>query len=167
MKSVDAGAFPEAEHDHKLCVKAALARAGILCRDRGARLTALRRRVLELVWSGHRPLGAYEILDILRLERASAAPPTVYRALDFLLDLGLVHRIESMNAYVGCCSPETNHGGQFLICGACGSAAELTDKRIDEAIGQSAAEIGFSVVRRTIEVEGLCPHCLKTEGVNG
>ncbi|MEE9317004.1 MAG: Fur family transcriptional regulator [Rhodospirillales bacterium] len=154
-------AFLETGHDHSHCLEEALDRAAELCGKRGVRLTALRRRVLELVWAGHKPLGAYEILGILKGERQGAAPPTVYRALDFLLQQGLVHRIESLNSYVGCPEPDSAkpHGGQFLICRSCGSAAELNDSSIDEAIRKSAAKAGFAVVRPMIEVEGLCPYC--------
>ena len=147
------------EHDHRRCFEDALARAEALCGRRGARLTALRRRVLEVVWQGHRPLGAYDILETLRAEQAAAAPPTVYRALDFLLGHGLVHRIESLNSFVGCSDPGSSHGGQFLICRTCGTAAELNDPRIALAIEDSASESGFHVHHPTIEVSGLCPNC--------
>ncbi|MDP6788456.1 MAG: Fur family transcriptional regulator [Rhodospirillales bacterium] len=136
-----------------------MARAVALCRRRGARLTAIRRRVLEVVWQGHRPLGAYEILETLRADHAGAAPPTVYRALEFLLGHGLVHRIESLNAFVGCSEPGPSHGGQFLLCRTCGTAAELNDPRIVLAIEDSALESGFHVHHPTIEVSGLCPNC--------
>ena len=86
-------------------------------------------------------------------------PPTVYRALAFLLQQGLVHRIENRNAFVGCCLPETPHDGQFLICLVCGLAAELNDVRIDTAIRNGAASAGFAVAHGAIQVEGLCPHC--------
>lgn len=147
------------DHDHDRCQGDALDRAAALCETRGVRLTPLRRRVLELVWSSHRPIGAYEILDTLRGERQGAAPPTVYRALDFLLEQGLVHRVSSLNGFVGCMTPEAPHAVQFLICRSCGQAAELSDPRIDDAIRDSAAKAGFVAGRRTIEVEGLCPHC--------
>ena len=94
-----------------------------LCAERGVRLTALRSLVLELILQSHQPVGAYELLDILKNERRNAQPPTVYRALNFLLDLGLIHRIESLNAYVGCDAPHTNHYAQFLICNGFGAAA--------------------------------------------
>lgn len=152
-------AFLDVGHDHDHCLEGALGRAAALCGERGVRLTPLRRRVLELIWSGHKPLGAYEILDILRTERQGSAPPTVYRALDFLLQNGLVHRIESLNSFVGCPNPDSHHGGQFLICRSCGMAGELNDSRIDDAIRKSAAKAGFAVGRRTVEIEGLCPHC--------
>jgi Fur family transcriptional regulator, zinc uptake regulator len=146
-------------HDHRNCLRGALDRAAALCRDRGVRLTPIRRRVLELVWGGHRPLGAYDILEALQAERSGAAPPTVYRALDFLREQGLVHRIESRNSFVGCPDPNTPHGGQFLICHTCGQAAELNDSTIDDAIRSSAARAGFAIARRTIEIEGECPNC--------
>jgi Fur family zinc uptake transcriptional regulator len=157
--AVDAAAFLDRGHDHAHCLEDALDRAAQVCRTRGVRLTPLRRRVLELVWSGHKPLGAYEILDVLRAERSGAAPPTVYRALDFLREHGLVHRIESRNSFVGCADPVTPHAGQFLICRSCGLAAELNDQAIDAAIRKSAAKAGFAIGRRTVEIEGVCPNC--------
>ena len=151
--------FMGSGHDHSHCLNEALDRAAALCTKRGVRLTTLRRRVLELVWGGHRPLGAYDILDTLKAERRGAAPPTVYRALDFLLAHGLVHRIESQNSFVGCPDPDKPHGGQFLICRTCGMAAELNDSGVDQAIRKSAKKAGFSVGHPIIEIQGLCPHC--------
>ena len=161
------GCFPGEGHDHGNCVDEALDRAEEVCRQSGARLTALRRRVLERVWAGHKPVGAYDILDALRDERRKAAPPTVYRALEFLMEHRLVHRIESLNAFVGCCAPGTSHAGQFLICNCCGSAVELDDARIGAAIADSADKAGFTVERRIVEVEGICPHCRAREADRG
>jgi len=155
------GLFHADAHDHAACVGDALDRAAALCEQRGARLTELRRQVLELVWRGHAPVGAYEILGALQDGQRGAAPPTVYRALDFLMEQGLVHRIESLNAYVGCSRPERDHVSQFLICKQCGSAAELDDASIAESVMRRAKELGFSVERQTIEVRGLCPACQK------
>ena len=101
-------------------------------------------------------------LASLRAERVGAAPPPVYRTLDFLRQQGLVHRIESLNAFVGCPDPDTPHGGQFLICRDCGLAAELNDAAVDLAIRKSAAAAGFAAGRKIIEIEGLCPHCRYT-----
>lgn len=151
--------FPGRDHDHRRCIEEALSEAGARCAERGARLTPLRRRVLEIVWQSHRPLGAYAILEVLGGEGRSAAPPTVYRALDFLLENGLVHRIASLNAFVGCRRPGHAGGGQFLICQRCGNAAELNDDGVERAIGRSAASTGFEVERHTVEVAGLCPEC--------
>src|SRR5690242_10586102 len=147
-------------HDHGHCIDAALARADQLCAGRGARLTSLRRRVLELVWTSHRPRGAYAILeDLAGAVGKRAAPLTVYRALDFLVEQGLVHRIESLNAYVGCPSPGESHSGQFLVCERCGDATELNDPRVAAAIADSARDLGFLVARPTVEIQGVCPQC--------
>ena len=156
--------FPSAGHDHGDCVSEAVHMAERVCAERGARLTKLRRRVFELVWSSHAPMGAYELLRLLAQEREGAAPPTVYRALDFLREHGLIHRIESLNAFVGCCAPDRAHAGQFLICSGCGAAAEIDDPRVNAAIERRAGEMGFAVRRKTIEVEGLCPPCRDRAG---
>jgi Fur family zinc uptake transcriptional regulator len=153
-------AFPDPRHDHDECVDRALAEAEALCAARGERLTSLRRRVLELVWAGHRPVGAYAILERMR-ERGGRkpAPPTVYRALDFLRAQGLVHRIESLNAFVGCDRPERPHAVQFMICRACRISVELHDEGIAAAIGAAARAAGFSLQDRVVELAGLCRDC--------
>jgi Fur family zinc uptake transcriptional regulator len=151
--------FPRIRHCHAECRAAALARAERACARRGARFTRLRRRVLELVWDGHGPVKAYEILARLRRGPRPAAPPTVYRALEFLQREGLVHRIESLNAYVGCGSPGHAGGVQFLICRACGAAAELADRGICVRLGRRASELDFVVDAQTIEIHGLCASC--------
>lgn len=147
-------------HDHSRCVASALAEAESLCAKQGTRLTALRKRVLELVWASHKPLGAYDILAVLSEEDGRrAAPPTVYRALDFLLENGLVHRIASLNAFIGCIHPGELHQGQFLICKACHAAIELELPSISEAIASGARAVGFAVENQTVEVVGLCAGC--------
>ncbi|MEE8533577.1 MAG: Fur family transcriptional regulator [Alphaproteobacteria bacterium] len=156
--------FAGADHDHGRCIAAALDAAARLCGRRGARLTVLRRRVLELVWRSHAPTGAYAILETLHRDGRRAAPPTVYRALDFLLGQGLIHRIESLNAFVGCRDPDTPHAGQFLICNGCGTAAELDDRRIGAALSESASDAGFRLERQTVELRGLCPSCQEEPG---
>ena len=158
------GAFAPPGHDHKACIDEALDEAAALCRKRGTRLTGTRQRILELVWAGHRPVGAYELLATLGRDGRPAAPPTVYRALDFLVAQGLVHRIESLNAFVGCPAPGRPHRGQFLICRACGASAELSDRRVERAIRRNAEEAGFSVEQSTVEILGLCPQCAEGHG---
>ncbi len=151
--------FGRRKHDHGRCIERALGRAEKICAKSGARLTPIRRRVLEIVWRSHVPVGAYDILRHLDADVPGAMPPTVYRALDFLRNQGLVHRIESLNAYIGCCDPGAPHTGQFLICRDCGLAMELRDPVVNAAIGARAAEIGFAVEQETVEVSGLCPDC--------
>ena len=151
------------EHDHESCVTNAVAVATELCQRRGVRLTALRQRVLELVWHSHAPIGAYDILDRLRVEDGRlAAPPTVYRALEFLMEQKLIHRIESLNAFVGCIDPRRPHSAQYLICRDCGTVTELEDRAVAEAIAGQAARQGFSIDRQTVEVHGLCGHCARS-----
>jgi len=151
--------FPSAHHDHHACVADALAIAEAECARRGARLTEVRRRVLELVWNSHQPVGAYALLEALGREGFPAAPPTVYRALEFLRAHGLVHRIERLDAFIGCVRPGAPHAGQFLLCAGCGAAAELDDPAIDRAVAAGAARLGFTVRRQTVEIEGLCSAC--------
>ena len=151
--------FSSAPHDHQDCVREAMAAAEASCQRRGARLTAVCRRVLELVWASHDPVGAYGLLDRLAAEGVKAVPPTVYRALDFLLEHGLVHRLERLNAYVGCSHSEGPHAAQFLICADCRRVVELDDPTIGQALAASAARRGFTISKQTVEVEGLCAAC--------
>lgn len=153
--------FSPVPHDHQHCIDTALDEAAGLCTRRGVRLTPLRRRVLELIWDNHQATGAYAILDALREGNHKAAPPTVYRALEFLSAHGLIHRIESQNAYIGCVRPDHEHTGQFLICESCGATAELHDENIADAVDRGAIKAGFRALRQTVEVTGLCPDCGK------
>jgi Fur family transcriptional regulator, zinc uptake regulator len=139
--------------------KAVLDRADALCRARGVRLTAQRRRVLAILCASARPLGAYEILDAMREGSRTLAPPTVYRALDFLLEQGLVHKLESLHAFVGCNHPEHPHSSQFLICNSCGEVTELEDEAIAHSLGCAASMSGFQPQRRVVEVIGTCAGC--------
>jgi Fur family zinc uptake transcriptional regulator len=156
---ISATAFPAHEHNHAACIADALDAAEQHCGQQGLRFTPLRRQVLEIVWSRHAPIGAYEILEELRSESRAAAPPTVYRSLEFLVEHGFVHKIESLNAFVGCDRPGGDHVGQFLICGSCQQVGELDDPDIAKLIVKKAKTIGFAVSHQTIEVRGLCCNC--------
>lgn len=133
--------------------------AEALCRQRGARLTAQRRQVLDIVLRAQRPVGAYEILEALRAELPAAAPPTVYRALEFLMQQGLVHRLETLHAFVGCVHPDEPHAGQFLICKACGAVRELEDPMVSRSVQAAAAATGFESERPVVEISGRCARC--------
>jgi Fur family zinc uptake transcriptional regulator len=146
-------------HDHRRCVQAALKEATRVCQERKGRLTPQRQRVLELIWNSHKPVGAYAVLEQLRGEGYNGAPPTVYRALEFLLEFGLIHRIESLNAYIGCTHPGAEHSTQFLICSHCQKVAELDDPKVNRAIISTATRLGFSAVNPVIEIRGLCSEC--------
>lgn len=155
--------FPPAGHNHAACVRDALERAASLCAERGTRLTELRRRVLELVLDRHVPVGAYDLLERLAAERGRVAPPTVYRALDFLVSQGLVHRVDSRNAFVGCARADGPHRACFLLCRDCGAAAELVDPALEEALAAIALRSGFEVTRQVVEIEGVCAGCRRQE----
>ena len=131
-----------------------------LCATRGERLTRPRERVLELLLQASGPLKAYDLLAGIAGGAGKAGPPTVYRALDFLAAQGLVHRIESLNAFIGCVSPKAPHSSQFLLCTGCGTATEIADPGIQTALGAAAKRVGFRPGHVTIEVKGLCRHCL-------
>lgn len=130
------------------------------CLQRGVRFTPIRRRVLEMIASNRGGLKAYDLLDKLAVEHTAARPPTVYRALDFLIEQGLVHRIESLNAYVACPCPEHAHGFQLLICRHCGRVEELHLDEVNAQLSEHARDQGFRVERQTIELLGACETCL-------
>lgn len=143
--------------------EAVLDRASAACGARGAQLTPLRRTVLGLVQQSPTPIGAYALLDQLKGDRGAAAPPTVYRALDFLLAQRLVHRLEKLNAFVAChvheCGSDHEHAAQFLICDRCGAVTELEEPAITRAVEAAAGRAGFHATRATVEVEGTCARC--------
>jgi Fur family zinc uptake transcriptional regulator len=151
--------FPKRGHDHKACGSHAMREAEDICRSRGVRLTDLRRQVLEAVWQDHAPLGAYDILAKLNESGERNAPMAVYRALDFLMDQGLVHRLNSLNAFIGCRHPGHQHSGQFLICTRCNTVAEITSDVVSKAVARAASARGFKPTSEMVEVTGLCPHC--------
>lgn len=147
-------------HNHSRCIHSALRYAQRLCQERGVRLTALRTQVLEMIWQSHKPLGAYSLIGMLSDKHQKVvAPPTIYRALDFLLQQGLVHRIDSLNAYIGCDAQSPHCQKHFLICQQCHTTVELNDPQLESAITAAAAASGFVIREESLEVTGLCPNC--------
>ena len=146
--------------------EALLERAATLCDGRNVRLTDLRRQVLGLILESGAPAGAYDLLDQLKATRLGAAPPTVYRALDFLLEQRLIHKLESLSAFVGCIAPDEqshdhdhDHAAQFLICRKCGKVTEIEDHDLSHALQDAAKRFGFTLGKATIEAEGQCAAC--------
>lgn len=146
-------------HDHALCIEEALEQAKRVCEKGGERFTDLRRQVFELVWAEHKPVKAYDLLSELASKRNGVAPPTVYRTLDFLQSLGLVHKLESLNAYLGCSHPEDEHQGHFLICENCEEVRELEPGSFSQSIAQVEKEQDFRIKHMTIELFGVCSKC--------
>ncbi len=146
-------------HDHALCIEEALEQARRVCEKGGERFTDLRRQVFEIVWAGHKPVKAYDLLSELASKRSGVAPPTVYRTLDFLQSLGLVHKLESLNAYLGCSHPEDEHQGQFLICESCEEVRELEFASFSDSIAQVEKAQDFRIKHMTVEFFGVCSKC--------
>src|SRR5215468_10244444 len=160
-----AAVFPTPDHDHARCSADALAHAEALCVKRGERLTPMRRQVLEVLAASHKPLGAYEIIDLVAARGPSPASPrpapiTIYRALDFLTAQGFVHRIESRNAFLACIN---NHASDapvvFLICEHCGKVGEAPSAAVAESLNAAAKSAGFTPKAPVIEITGVCAHC--------
>jgi Fur family transcriptional regulator, zinc uptake regulator len=145
------------------CKVAAAARDELdaICRERGGRLTKQRRSVLAVLTAAARPLTAYELLDLLKPEDASATPASTYRSLEFLVGVGLAHRLETKRSFVACRHPEHQHVVQFLICRTCGTVVEAEDRQIARAADDLGKRHGFALDQRTVELTGLCGTCRK------
>ncbi len=141
-------------------LEARLGAVAMQCEQDGSRFTGLRRDVLGLVLEADGPVGAYGLLDRLRLSRAGAAPPTVYRALSFLLAKGLIHRVERLNAFVACTAAHRHETpAHLLICRACGQVTEIGDGPLSDQLTSSAEAAGFTTLAATVELEGICRRC--------
>ncbi len=138
-------------------LQTALDRAERRCVETGERLTAPRRRVLELLLQAGQPIKAYDLIAAFGADGEAAKPPTVYRALDFLERSGMAHRIASISAYVACARDEGAHAAAFLICDCCGDTREIETGALD--LTESATSRGYVLDRVTIEAHGRCPAC--------
>ena len=159
-KSSAHAVFPRPDNDHRRCASDAIAHAEALCAARKERLTPLRRRVLEALLASHQPLGAYELIDRLAVRGQRPAPITVYRALDFLREQELVHRIESRNAFIACVHDhESSDPVVFLICEKCGAVGEAASAAVADTIKNASRAVGFVPKTPVIEISGICAHC--------
>jgi len=144
-------------------VRARLDVAESVCAQRGHRLTPIRRKVLELLLRHGRSLKAYELLDAMRAVHPGAAPPTVYRALDFLLAEGLIHRLDAVNAWAACCDAEGERHDLLVVCTRCGSIAEISDPELSRQLAARAAEVGYVPATHEIEIRARCAQCQSTQ----
>jgi Fur family transcriptional regulator, zinc uptake regulator len=150
-------------HPHR-AIEARLDEAAQDCARNGVQLTKLRRQVLALVLDSDGPATAYQLLDRLKQTHKGAAPPTVYRALDFLLEQGLVHKLTRINAFIPCAeSGHHHHAVQFLICRNCGTVAEIEDQAVDKALAHAAERAGFHPAHAVVELDGTCAACGEAE----
>lgn len=146
-------------HDHADCRRRAMDEAERQIAGRGLRLTEIRRQVLEILLESHSALGAYDVLARLNTGGRGAQPPIAYRALDFLVENGFAHRIESLNAFVACACPEDAHRPAFLICRGCRKVAETPCTPMRQAMSPEAKALGFRIDDVTVEAQGLCAGC--------
>ncbi len=152
--------FPAPGHDHDRCASDAIVHAEAICAARKERLTPMRRQVLEALLASHAPLGAYELIERLGEEGNRPAPITIYRALDFLREQGLVHRIESRNAFIACVhNHDSGDPVVFLICERCGAVGEAASAAVAATIKSASRAAGFTPKTPVIEISGICAHC--------
>lgn len=144
-------------------VAAQLDTAHALCESRGRRLTPIRRKVLEILLQQGRSVKAYELLELIRDVQAGAAPPTVYRALDFLVEEGLVHRLDAINAWTACHDAGGRPHDLLVVCTTCGSVAELSDPALTRRLADKVAKAGFRLSGHETELRGVCRACNQTE----
>lgn len=159
-KSSARAVFPAPDHDHSQCSSDAIAHAEAICAARSQRLTPIRRRVLEALLASHQPLGAYDLIERLSSRGERPAPITIYRALDFLRENALVHRIESRNAFIACAhNHDSGDPVVFLICERCGAVGEAAGQAVAETIKTASRAAGFTPKSPVIEISGVCSHC--------
>lgn len=146
-------------HDHSHCTDNGIARAEAILAKSKQRLTPVRRETLKILLAEHRALGAYDVLQRLGAAGFGSQPPVAYRALEFLVEHGLAHKVRRLNAFAACMHPETDHAPVFLICRGCNALAETAAEPVRAALNDAAAAVGFTVERTSIEAQGLCPAC--------
>jgi len=152
-------------HDHAHCIETALAQAERVVLARGLRLTPVRRRTLEILLERHGAMGAYDVLERLAEDGFGHQPPVAYRALEFLVENGLAHRIRRINAFAACAHPGEDHHAAFLICRGCNAVAEIPAARLRHALEAGALAADFSIEKVSLEASGLCPKCREAEAV--
>jgi Fur family zinc uptake transcriptional regulator len=160
--SMESQLFPAPGHDHQVCIDQAVARARRICEARGIRLTALREAVLRVLTGSHKPLGAYEVIGRMNLQGRRLAPISVYRIIDVLVEAGVVHRLESRNAYFACLSRHQDDRSMVvLLCNSCNRVAEAEAPDAWRAINAITQKTGFTALATVLEVQGLCADCRK------
>lgn len=147
------------KHNHKQCVSTALATAEQVCLQRGVQLTPIRYQILELIWESHKAVKAYDLLERIKPLQMAAKPPTIYRALEFLSEQGLIHRVESLNAFIGCRCSNAPHEQLLLICKHCQEVEERTAPQVMQVLADEFKEAGFTAHSKAIEIHGLCSRC--------
>ena len=159
MSEIKTASMASDGHDHQACTTEAIKTAENHCIEHKLKFTPIRRKVLEILLEEHRAIGAYAILEKLRLDGFSSQPPVAYRALDFLVEHGFAHKIERLNAFVACSHPGATHRPAFMICRQCDSVAETESEASDSELSKIAKSSGFKIEQTVIEAEGVCHIC--------
>ena len=146
--------------NHKISIDEALKKAEIICNKKGVKLTKLRKKVLTLILKNHGYVKAYDLLNDLKKNDTSAKPPTVYRSLDFLMEHGFIHKIQSLNAFVGCSHPDEHEDCYFLICKECKNIEECCSNKVKKVLTSTSGKNNFSPNQVTLEITGICQDCL-------
>tara|TARA_Y100000992_G_C21040222_1_gene384562 strand:- start:15 stop:470 length:456 start_codon:yes stop_codon:yes gene_type:complete len=145
--------------NHKININEALKKAENICNKKGVNLTKLRQKVLTLILKNHGYVKAYDLLNDLKKSDASAKPPTVYRSLDFLMEHGFIHKIQSLNAFVGCSHPDEHEDCYFLICKECKNIEECCSNKVKKVLTSTSGKNNFSPNQVTLEITGICQDC--------
>ena len=145
--------------NHKISINEALKKAENICNKKGVKLTKLRQKVLTLILRNHGYVKAYDLLNDLKKSDASAKPPTVYRSLDFLMEHGFIHKIQSLNAFVGCSHPDEHEDCYFLICKECKNIEECCSNKVKKVLTSTSGKNNFSPNQVTLEITGICQDC--------
>ena len=157
--SHDAAHHAHPHHPHHHDAKGFVRAVEHASEERGLRLTPLRKEVLELIAAAHKPIKAYDLLDLLRERHGNAAPPTVYRALDFLVEEGLIHRLDAVNAWAACLDAAGQPHDLLVVCTRCGAVAELSDPELSRELARKVAKAGFVLAGHETELQALCGQC--------
>lgn len=152
--------FPQPKHSHKACVKRARSRADKMAGDAGKKFGANQLLVLDALLEDHKAVSAYDVVERIAAVADRLQPVQVYRALDVLLELGLVHRLQSRNAYVACSSLEKCEAPQLLFCSSCEQVAEISGGALSKLIAKTAHQNHFKLEHGLVEMIGLCPECV-------
>ena len=150
------------DHDHDACFGDAIQEIEKYCHEKNLQFTPLRRKVFEFLLRDHKPLGAYEILDLLREEGFASTPPIAYRVLDFLIKQGFVHKIQRLNAFVACSHPGSSHSPAFMICRKCEKVAEIDEKASGIELKETSP-LDFRIEETIVEMRGICTSCIGAE----
>lgn len=147
------------KHNHSKCIESGIKQAEEICLKLNVKFTKLRKKVLELIWESHKPIKAYEILERLKQDEKIGQPITVYRILDFFLEIKMIHKIESQNAFLACSHPGAAHNCYFLICKKCNNITEACKDDLTSKLQSIASNNSFIIHDFTIEIQGICSNC--------